>query len=286
MKDNYEDRLLFIKIFNAYKAKKRDISLEQEIIAKNDPDASCLYAIHVIKGAWEAAEHIITKTAVYNHRAGHLTRFPSSDGNVIVRHGGKRGQNQTTNVSDPIHSNSNYKDQWGRMATRLIVKSNTQIANAYTRLTKKRYVEFEKNTKIENKWMARKVMPYCTFIYENTGEVVDFENGLVAVQIIEAIKNNEFSKKPIPYEDKEKIIKELEQRMTLYSFAGIQQDSVQSGGRRSRRGRSRGTPMSAIKDYFETRVEAMNELFKILGEYDENMTIAELKKVLRNEKAA
>jgi hypothetical protein len=107
---------------------------------------------------------------------------------------------------------------------------------------------------------------------------------MVAVQIIEAIKSNDFSRKPIAYQEKEKIIKELEQRMTLYSFAGIQQDSepVQSSGRRSRGRRSQGA-MGAIKGYFETRVEAMNELFKVLGEHDENMTIAELKKVLRNE---
>jgi len=30
----------------------------------------------------------------------------------------------------------------------------------------------------------------------------------------------------------------------------------------------------------------MNELFKILNEHDDNMTISELKKVLRNERAA
>jgi len=284
MRDNYEDRLLFIKIFNAYKAKKRDIGLEQEIIARDDPDAACLYAIHVVKGAWEAAEHIITKASVYDYRNGYLTRFPSSDGTVIVRHGGKRGTNQTTNVNDPIHS-SDYKDQWGRNATRLIVRSHTQIANAYTRLTKKRNIGFEKNTKVDSKWMAVKVMSYCQFIYENTGEVVDFENGLVAVQIIEAIKNNEFSKKPISYEEKERIVKELEQRMTLYSFTTAQDEPLKSG-RRGNRGRRSNTPLSAIKDYFETRVEAMNELYKILAEHDENMTIGELKKVLRNEKAA
>jgi hypothetical protein len=285
MNDTYEDRLLYIKIFNAYKAKKRDIGLEQEIIAKDDPDAACLYAIHVVKGAWEAAEHIITKASAYDYRNGYLTRFPSSDGNLIISYNGKRGANQTTNVSDPIHSSYSYKDQWGRSATRLIVKSTTQIANAYTRLTKKRNIGFEKNTRVDSKWMAKRVMYYCSFIYENTGEVVDFENGLVAVQIIEAIKNNEFAKKPISYEEKERIVKELEQRMTLYSFTTTQDDSLKSG-RRKNRGRRSNTPLSAIKNYFETRVEAMNELYKILAEHDENMTIGELKKVLRNEKAA
>lgn len=285
MQDNYEDRLLFIKIFNAYKAKKRDVGLEQEIIAKGDPDAACLYAIHVVKGAWEAAEHIITKAPAYDYRKGQLTRFPSGDGTVIVRHGVKKEKNKTTNVSDPIHTNPNYKDQWNRPATGLIVRSQTQIATAYTRLTQKRHIEFEKNTKVDSRWMAVKVMPYCRFIYENTGDVIDFENGLVAVQIIEAIKNNEFSKKPIPYAEKERIIKELEQRMTLYSFTTTQDEPLKSGRRKSR-GRRSNTPLSAIKDYFETRVEAMNELHKILSEYDENLTIGELKKILRNEKAA
>lgn len=286
MRDTFEDRLLFIKIFNAYKARKRDISLEQEILAKGDPDAACLYAIHVIKGAWEAAEHIITKAPVYSFRNSNLTRFPDASGSIVIRH--LRGQNKTTDISDPIHVQQNYKDQWNRGASGLINLTSTQIANAYTRLTKKRYVNFEKSTKIDGGWMAKRVMGYIKLVYELTGEIADFENGFVTVKIIEAIKENDFSKKPIPHDEKEKIIKELEQRMTLYSFAGIQQESepVQSSGRRRRRGRRENTPMGAIKSYFETRVEAMNELFKILGEHDENMTIAELRKVLRNERVA
>lgn len=286
MKDAYEDRLLFIKIFNAYKAKKRDISLEQEILAKGDPDAACLYAIHVIKGEWEAAESIITSAPVYSFRNSNLTRFPDASGSIVICH--RRGQNKTTDINDPIHVQQNYKDQWNRGASGLINLTCTQIANAYTRLTKKRHVNFEKSTKMDGSWMAKRVMGYIKLVYELTGEIADFENGFVTVKIIEAIKENDFSKKPIPHDEKEKIIKELEQRMTLYSFAGIQQESepVQSSGRRRRRGRRENTSMGAIKSYFETRVEAMNELFRILSEHDENMTIAELKKVLRNERAA
>lgn len=287
MQDSYEDRILFVKIFSAYKAKKRDIGLEQEILAKGDPDAACLYAIHVVKGAWEAAEHIITKAPAYDYRSGNLSRFPDADGELVIRYGG-RGSNTTTNIKDPIHTDSKYKNQYGQTNTRLITRTNTQIASAYTRLTKKRHVNFEKNTKIAERWFAKRVMGYVKLIYELTGEVADFENGLVAVKIIESIKENDFSKKPIAHADKERIIKELEQRMTLYSFAGVQQDSepVQSSGRRGRpRGRRNNSPLGAIKTYFETRVEAMNELFKILSEHDENMTIKELKKFLRNDAA-
>lgn len=285
MKDTYEDRQLLIKIFNAHKAKKRDIGLEQEILAKGDPDAACLYAVHVIKGAWTAAEHIITKATAYDYRNGVLSRFPDANGEVVIHY--SRGGNKTTNIKDPIHTDPHYKNGYGQTTTRLVARTTTQISSAYTRLTKKRHVNFEKMN-INDRWWAKKVMSYVKMIYDLTGEVVDFENGLVAVQIIEAIKENDFSKKPIAHADKEKIIKELEQRMTLYSFAGIQQDTapVQSSGRRRGRPRGNNTPMGAIKSYFETRVEAMNELFKILSEHDENMTIAELKKVLRNERAA
>lgn len=284
MQDSYEDRILFVKIFNAYKAKKRDIGLEQEILALGDPDAACLYAIHVVKGAWEAAEHIITKAPAYDYRSGRLSRFPDADGELVI-HYGRGGSNKTTNIKDPIHTDPKYNsNKYGQTTTRLITKTTTQIASAYTRLTKKRHVNFEKNTKIVERWLAKRVMGYVKLIYELTGEVADFENGLVAVKIIESIKENDFSKKPISHADKENIIKELEQRMTLYSFAGVQQDSepVQSSGPRGRRNNS---PLGAIKTYFETRVEAMNELFKILSEHDENMTIKELKKVLRNDAA-
>lgn len=287
MKNTLEDRLLFIKIFNAYKAKKRDIDLEQEIIAKGDPDAACLYAVHVVKGAWEAAEHIITKAGAYEWRQGRLTRFPEPDGTIVTYYRGKGRDNRTTNINDPKHLLDD-KSYSGGIRESLINDSTAQIANVYTRLTKKHLVNFEKNTKVDGPWKARRIMTYVKLVYNLTGEIADFENGLVAVEIINAIKDNEFSKKPISQNEKERIIKELEQRMTLYSFAGIQQDSsVQSGSSRSRkRGRPDNTPMGAIKSYFETRVEAMNELFRILSEYDENMTVAELKKVLRNDRAA
>ncbi len=283
MVDTLEDRLLFAKIFNAAKAKKRDASLEQEILAKDDPDAACLYAIYVIKGAWKEAEPIISKAGVRNYSKGYLTRFPDKDGVVTIRF--RKGNKDTTSISDPVHFDPNYRDAWNRNHTKLIVKSNAQIANAYLRLTKERLPSLEKNTKIEGMWMAKRVMPYVKLVYELTGDIADFEDGMVAVEIINAIKENDFSKKPIPSEQKETIIKELEQRMTLYSFTGQQEEPVKTGRRRSR-GRKENTAMGAIKSYFETRVEAMNELFKILNEHDDNMTISELKKVLRNERAA
>jgi hypothetical protein len=282
MENTLEDRLLLIKIFNAYKAKKRDSELEQEIIAKGDPDAACLYAVNVVRGAWEAAEHIITKAAAYDWRNGKLTRFPDSDGNVVFYH--RKGSPMTTNVNDPKHTLPN-ESGWQNSRERLICKSTSQIATVYTRLTKKRHINFERNTKVDGRWQVKKIMTYVKLIYNLTGEIADFENGLVAVEIINAIKDNDFSKKPISLENKEKIIKELEQRMTLYSFTGTQ-NSVQSGGRSRTRGRIANNPMDAIKSYFESRVEAMNKLMEILGEHDENMTIGELKKFLRNEKAA
>ena len=292
MKDTCEDRLLFLKIFNAYKAKKRDIGLEHEILTYGDPGAACLYAIHVIGGEWEAAEPIIGKVSAYNERYNksnnYLPKFPNSTGKLIVRHGDKKHRNPDrhqdlfVNVTDVDFTTT--KCRYG-------IINNTLVSNAYLKLTGKRLKSIEENTKslIKRSWDAIRVFSYVKLLYELTGEVTDFENGLVAVKIIEAIKENNFSKNPIAHADKEKIIKELEQRMALYSFAGIQQESepVQSSGRRGRsRGRKNRGSMGAIKSYFETRVEAMNELFKILGEHDENMTIAELKKVLRNEKAA
>lgn len=282
MQDSYEDRELLVKIWKAYKAKKRDIGLEQEILAKSDPGAACLYAIHVIKGEWPAAEHIIGDVSAIGHRTwkGYVPKFPNASGKLVLSPKNNRRGEISVDVTDSNFCNTSI--------TRNGISLSTPVAHAYLRLTGKRLKSVEEKTKSEivHSWYAKKAMSYVRLVYEKTGEIIDFDNGMVAVKIIDDIKNNEFSKKPISYQDKENIIKELEQRMTLYSFAGIQQDSepVQSSGRRGRRrGRRRSGPMGAIKNYFEGRVEAMNELFKVLGEHDENMTIAELKKVLRNE---
>lgn len=280
MQDSYEDRVLFLKIFNAYKAKKRDAALEQEILALNDPAAACLYAIHVVKGEWEAAEPIIGKvTALRRYRSSinsseFLPKFPNASGKLIIRAKNKRRAEFSVDVNS---------DDFCNITNRHGIISNSLVSHAYFKLTGKRLKSIEDNTKslIKNRWQANRVMSYVKLVYEKTGEVIDFENGLVAVKIIEQIKNNEFSKNPIPNQDKERIIKELEQRMALYSFVGIQESTHVV-----RRGRSMlkasSTPIGAIKAYFETRVEAMNELFKILSEHDENMTIKELKNVLRN----
>ena len=282
MQDTTEDRLLLVNIWKAYKARKRDIGLEQEILAKGDAGAACLYAIHVIKGEWESAEHIIGKVdALGNRRREHyVPKFPNASGKLVISAKNKRRAEISFDVTNSDFLDTN-KNHYG-------ISNSKPVAHSYFRLTGKRLKSIESNTKsnLSHNWYAKRAMSYVKLVYEKTGEIVDFENGMVAVKIIEEIKNNEFSKNPISHQDKDKIIKELEQRMTLYSFACLEQDSGSNQSGRRRRVRRRSGAIGAIKNYFEGRVEAMNELFKILGEHDENMTIAELKKVLRNDNAA
>jgi hypothetical protein len=185
MEDNYEDRILFLKIWKAIKEKKRDIGLEQEILTKGDPAAACLYAINVIKGEWEAAENIIGKAVAfssYKNRSTHLPKFPNASGKLVVRPKSKRWSEISIDVStlDLNH-----------MSGKLLHLSSL-VANSYLRLTGKRLKSTEENTKTEltHRWNVARVMGYVKLVYEKTGEIVDFDNGMVAVQIIEAIKKN------------------------------------------------------------------------------------------------
>lgn len=280
---NIEDKILFLRIFKAYNEKKRDIGLECDIIARGCADAACLYAVYVVRGEWKEAEEVITKSGicVRGYRSGHgMLKFPNRNGTGLIYTcllDFLPALNDTDSVERRDALNKlNYESH-------LIQHSGTLISKAYTRITKKRYIQFEKNEKIESPWAAKRVMSYVKLVYSLTNEIVDFENGMVSVNIINEIKENTFSRKPIPFDEKERIIKELEQRMTLYSFVGTQSDVSTGSSRRRRYGRRRRDSLGAIKNYFDTRVEAMNELMKILNEHDENMTILELKRFIRNE---
>lgn len=252
-----KDRALFIEIFNAFKAKSRDPDLESKIIQRGDPDAACLYAIHVVRGAWPAAEHVIGRACVYDY----LTRFPEKEG--YVETAPSSPSNEKIWLNDPIHLDPNKKDQWGRSNTRLIQRSSTSIMNAYLRLTKKRLPAFEESTK--RKGVASvKAMHYSKLAYSITGEVVDFEHPSLTVRIIEKIKDGTYSKRQIPQAERDRLIEELERRITLYSFA----DSKKREGK-------------TIKRYFRERVDAMKKIMDMLDQHDENMTIKQLKDILK-----
>ena len=270
MQDTIEDRKLFIRIFNAWKSKTRDIQLEHDLLNSGDADAACLYAIRVIRGAWPNAEHIIGKSAVWGRNGSYLTRFPETDGTLWVSHPQPpKHPGNKTHINDPIHVDPAFKDKWGRSGTKLVVKSSSTIAMSYFRLTKKRLLLSEQNTEGKNAWYAKKLMPYVKLVHEFTGEIADFESGYLIVQVINQIKDGTFSKHPIPIDEKNKLITNLEQRLTLYSFATTQEDQKKDKN-----------SVKAIKKYFGARAEATAALLELLGKHDDNTTVAELKKII------
>lgn len=275
MEDNIDDRKLFIRIFNAWRSKTRDIQLEHDIINKGDADAACLYAIRVIRGAWPNAEHVIGKVAVWGRGGTYLTRFPEADGTLWISHPQPPKHKGTkTHITDPSHVDPTHKDQWGRSSTKLITKSSSTIAMSYFRLTKKRLLSSEQKTDGKNAWYAKKLMPYVRLVHEFTGEVADFESPYLIVQIINEIKADSFSKHPISLVEKNKLIADLEQRLTLYSFATTQEEQKKNR-----------SSTKAIKKYFGVRAEATKALIDLLNQHDDNMTVAELKSIVLGENA-
>ena len=136
---------------------------------------------------------------------------------------------------------------------------------AYLRLTKKRLIPAEDNTKkVIRRWDAKMCMAYSKLAYELTREIVDFDNGEIAIRIIQEIRAGTFSKNIITIHEREKLVQELEQRVTLHSFAEVA---------------SKGS----IKKYFTAKVARKKEALAFLEGRDDNMTLGELKKILASE---
>lgn len=254
MQDTLEERVLLKKVYDASRVGRRDIELEKEIINHNDPDLACLYAIHVIKGIWADGEELIGRCDIRTM----LTRFPDKNGNLVTYYNRRdRSKDKTTNIGDPCHMVA------GR--TEGIVRSRTRVMEAYLRLTKKRLTSAEENTKKTiRRWDVKNCLGYSKLAYELTREIVDFDNGEVAIRIIQEIRAGTFSKNIITSYERDKLIEELEQRVTLHSFA-------EPAGKGS------------IKKYFTAKVARKREMLALLDGRDDTMTIAELKKILASE---
>lgn len=254
MQDTLEDRVLLKRVFEASRAGRRDISLEQEIISGGDPDLACLYAVHVVKGIWKEGEEVIGKCDIRTM----LTRFPDKNGDLVTYYNRRdRSKDQTTNINDPSHSKE------GR--SQGVVRSRTRVMEAYLRLTKKRLLSAETNTKKTiRRWDLKNCIGYTKLAYELTREIADFDNGEVAIRIIQELHAGTFSKNIITTHERDKLIEELEQRVTLHSFA-------EPAGKGS------------IKKYFTAKVARRKEMLALLDGRDDSMTIGELKKILASE---